>query len=96
MLYKKTGSSFGTIDRTLQHILSAQVYWHELLTKGTISEFNLPIKENAVEEIIADLNNTSHWLANDLSPLNEQQLTEMSASDSSAKPVRLHPACREP
>lgn len=83
MLYEKTGSSFGTIDRTLQHILSAQIYWHTIFTKGQIIEFNQPIRENAVDQIIADLMTSSQQLIDSLSVLNDQQLTErIQVSDS--------------
>lgn len=83
MLYEKTGSSFGTIDRTLQHILSAQIYWHTIFTKGQINEFNQPIRENAVDQIIADLMTSSQQLIDSLSVLNDQQLTErIQVSDS--------------
>ena len=83
MLYEKTGSSFGTIDRTLQHILSAQIHWHIIFTKGQINEFNQPIRENVVDQIIADLMASSQQLVDSLSLLNEQQLTErIQVSDS--------------
>ena len=83
VLYENTGSSFGTIDRTLQHILSAQIYWHSIITNGGIHDFNQPVKEDVVEEVIRDLIANSHRLANDLSTMNENQLTEtISASDS--------------
>lgn len=82
-LYQHTGSSFGTIDRTLQHMLSGQRYWHAILVKGEIPAFHLPEKENAVEQVIADLVASSKQLLNELSVLNEQQLTEnVAASDS--------------
>ena len=55
ILYEKTGSSFGTIDRRLQHILSAQIYWYAIIGKGQFKEFNQPVKENAVDEVITDL-----------------------------------------
>jgi len=83
ILYEKTGSSFGTIDRTLQHMLSAQIYWLTLFTKGQITEFSQPIRENAVDQIIADLIISSQQLIDGLSVLNEQQLTErIKVSDS--------------
>jgi uncharacterized damage-inducible protein DinB len=83
ILYEKTGSSFGTIDRTLQHILSAQVYWHAIIVKGQINEFNPSAKENAVAQVITDLVMSSQQLANDLSILSDQQLMEIiPASDS--------------
>ncbi|MBT1708849.1 hypothetical protein KK062_11480 [Fulvivirgaceae bacterium PWU5] len=44
ILYEKRGSSFGTIDLTLQHILMAQIYWHALIARGEINEFNAPVK----------------------------------------------------
>jgi len=75
-LYEKTGSSFGTIDRTLQHMLSGQIYWHTILVKGQINAFNLPVREHAVEEVIADLVKSSQQLITDLSIFNDQQLME--------------------
>jgi len=82
-LYTKTGSSFGTIDRTLQHILAAQRYWHPIVVKGTINDFDQPERENAVEQVIADLMASSKTLAHDFSGFDEQQLLEtVSASDS--------------
>lgn len=83
IIYETTGSSFGTIDRTLQHILSAQIYWHEIIVKGQINEFNQPPKENAVDEIIAALVTSSQQLVSSLSKSDEQQLIErIQASDS--------------
>jgi len=82
VLYEETGSSFGTIDRTLQHILSAQVYWYSILAKGKINAFDLPTKDNAVEAVIADLIISSEQLIT-LSISNEQQLIErIQVSDS--------------
>ena len=86
VLYEETGSSFGTIDRTLQHILAAQNYWHDVIVKGQINEFNLPAKENAVDNVIADLVVSSQQLVSSLSALNEQQLTEsIRVSDSTQR-----------
>jgi uncharacterized damage-inducible protein DinB len=83
ILYEKTGSSFGTIDRTLQHILSAQIYWHAIISKGQINEFNRPVRENAADEVIADLLISSQQLVSSLPILNEQQLMEsIQVSDS--------------
>jgi uncharacterized damage-inducible protein DinB len=82
-LYEKTASSFGTIDRTVQHILSAEMYWHAVIVKGEINNFNQAARENAVEEVIADLVASSQKLLNDLSSFNEQQLFEViTTSDS--------------
>jgi uncharacterized damage-inducible protein DinB len=83
VLYEKTGSSFGTVDRTLQHILAAQTYWYALIARGEVNEFNVSVKENAVDAVIADLVLSSQQLVNSLSVLNEQQLIErIQASDS--------------
>lgn len=82
-LYTKTGSSFGTIDRTLQHILDAQIYWHTLLVTGRILEFNSPSREHAVDEVIAELNSSSQQLIESLTSLKEGQLAErIQVSDS--------------
>src|SRR5690242_16633083 len=83
LLYKVTGSSFGTIDRTLQHLLSAETYWHDLIVHGKINEFNLSIREHAAKEVIADLVKSSHKLISSFTAFNEQQLTDrIQASDS--------------
>lgn len=83
ILYERTGSSLGTIDRTLQHILSAQIYWYAIIVKRLLTEFNQPVKEHAADEVIADLVISSQQLVNDLSVLNEQQLIEsIQVSDS--------------
>lgn len=76
-LYEMTNSSFGTIDRTLQHILAAEMYWHPVIVKREINAFNQAVKENAVEEVIVDLVASSQKLLNDLSSFNEQQLLEI-------------------
>jgi uncharacterized damage-inducible protein DinB len=82
-LYQNTGSSFGTIDRTLQHILSAQIYWHAIIAKGEINAFDQSVKENAADQVLSDLVINSQQLINDLSVFNDQQLLEIiQASDS--------------
>jgi len=83
ILYQKTGSSFGTIDRTLQHILDAQFYWHTIMFQGQINEFSQPLRENVADKIINELNVSSQQLVNSFTLLNEQQLLEcIRASDS--------------
>lgn len=82
-LYEITSSSFGTIDRTLQHILAAEIYWHPVIVKGEIYAFNQDVKENAVEEVIVDLLASSQKLLSDLSSFSEEQLLKViSAADS--------------
>ncbi|MBT1686137.1 DinB family protein [Dawidia soli] len=86
VLYEETGSSFGTIDRTLQHILAAQNYWYDVIVKEQINEFKLPAEGNAVDHVIANLVVSSRQLASSLSALNEQQLTErIRVSDSTQR-----------
>lgn len=83
MLYQKNTSSFGTIDRTLQHMLSAEMYWNAVITKGEVNAFDQPTRENAVAEVMSDLVASSQKLLNDFSRFTEQQLIEViSASDS--------------
>ena len=83
ILYTPTGSSFGTIDRTIQHILSAQIYWYAIISKGQINEFNQPERENAVEQVMADLIHSSQLLVDNFSIFSEEQLIEIiRASDS--------------
>lgn len=82
-LYEITSSSFGTIDRTLQHILAAEMYWHPVIMKEEINAFNQDVRENAVEEVIVDLLASSQKLLSDLSSFNEEQLLKIiSAADS--------------
>jgi uncharacterized damage-inducible protein DinB len=82
-LHETTRSSFGTIDRTLQHILSAEIYWYPFIVKGEINTFSESAREDAVEKVITDLVASSQHLLNDLSAFNEQQLMEViQASDS--------------
>jgi uncharacterized damage-inducible protein DinB len=84
IIYRPNSSSFGTIDHTLQHILSGQLYWHEVIVHQEINDFNLPLKENAVDEIMTDLIVSSQQLIDSISKFNEQQLLErIQASDSS-------------
>lgn len=83
MLYENTGSSFGTIDKTLQHILAAQRYWYPILASGQIMEFDQASKEHAVDAVIAELVTSSHQFVDSFSILSEQQLLErIQASDS--------------
>lgn len=83
IFYQHSGSSFGTIDRTLQHLLSAQLYWLPIIIKSQVDSFNQSYKENAVEEVIADLIKSSNDLVNDFSIFNEEQLLDLiQASDS--------------
>lgn len=83
IIYQPTGSSFGTIDRTLQHILSAQIYWHSLIVKGKVLEFDAPLRENAFEDIVRDVLATSSDFLGAVSVMTEQQVTEfIGATDS--------------
>jgi uncharacterized damage-inducible protein DinB len=74
LLYAGTGSSFGTIDKTLQHMLAAQIYWHEILVEGKINAFDRPLREHAAHEVVNELMLTSDRLVRDLSILSEDQL----------------------
>jgi uncharacterized damage-inducible protein DinB len=83
LLYERTGSSFGTVDRTLQHILAGQIYWYSITVKGKILEFDRPITVNAVDEVASGLVSSSRQLLDSLSALSEDQLLEqIQASDS--------------
>jgi uncharacterized damage-inducible protein DinB len=76
VLYKETPSSFVTIDRTLQHIHSAQVFWDLIFTNQPVNEFNLPLRNDEVADVIADVNLTSRRLMVTCAKFSEQQLTE--------------------
>lgn len=83
ILYKKTGSSFGTIDRTLQHIVAAQVYWYDITVNNHVNEFDQPLRDNAIGLVIDEVVSSSQRLIDALSVLGEQRLLEtIRASDS--------------
>jgi uncharacterized damage-inducible protein DinB len=83
ILYTQTGSSFGTIDRTLQHILAAETYWYSIIVKGQIPEFDLSERVQAIDRVAADLVLRSQELLHSLSILTDEQLLErIKASDS--------------
>jgi uncharacterized damage-inducible protein DinB len=83
ILYTQTSSSFGTIDRTLQHMLAAETYWHSIIVKGHIPEFDQAEREHAIDSVVADLVLRSQELLHSLSILTDQQLLErIKASDS--------------
>jgi uncharacterized damage-inducible protein DinB len=84
VMYQHTGSSFGTIDRTIQHILSAEIYWYEVISHQQINEFNGPVRDNVIDEVIADLISGSKRLVDAFSKFKEEQLLEIiRAADSS-------------
>jgi len=83
VLYKDTGSSFGTVDRTLQHMLDAQAYWHAIIFQGQINEFRHDAHENEVDKVINGLRKSSQQLVNSIKLLDENQLLErIKAADS--------------
>jgi len=82
IIYTQSGSSFGTIDRTIQHILEAQIYWYNVIVKSKIDGFNLE-PEKDITRLVAALIENSQTLVNEISLFNDQQLTEtIQASDS--------------
>lgn len=83
ILYQETGSSFGTIDRTFQHILNAQKYWYEIIVNNTIDTSDEPIRHDEVEKVMADVVTSAKDLERSISGMDEHQLTEsIRASDS--------------
>ena len=83
LLYQQTNSSFGTIDRTLQHLLAAQRYWYEIIVNEHIPSFDQPEKKNAVDEVIHELLLSSQQLIEGTSSFDEEQLMKrIKASDS--------------
>ena len=77
LLYRETGSSFGTIDRTMQHLVASQTYWYDIIFRAQINDFNKPDRINVVEEVIADLVAGSKQLLNSLETLSEEQLSDV-------------------
>jgi len=82
-LYEFTGSSFGTIDKTIQHLLSAELYWYAIIFSGTINDFNQPDRQHLADQVMIDLLASSRRLVNDLSRFTENELVSLiQASDS--------------
>lgn len=83
VLYRPTGSSFNTVDRTLQHIWSGQEYWFEVLINQRVVEFNQPLRDQAVEQVIEDLRTSSQKLQAHFTRFTDEQLLEhIQVSDS--------------
>ncbi|MEI9919914.1 MAG: DinB family protein [Bacteroidota bacterium] len=85
ILYTETGSSFATIDLTIQHLLTAQLYWHELITSGRIKDFDFVLKDHAVEEMMNELVKSSQLLIDSFTSFDERQLIEIIKSSDSTQ-----------
>ena len=51
LLYTETHSSFGSIDRTIQHIVHAQNYWLAIINEGDISMLDDTFKTDAIDAV---------------------------------------------
>jgi len=54
-LYKKTPSSFGSVDLTLQHMNHAQNFWLAIITGSDVGKLDETIKSNAFDIVIHEL-----------------------------------------
>lgn len=83
LLYQDNGSSFRTIDRTLQHILAAQRYWYSILVDEHIPSFDQPEKQDEVDQVVSELLLSSQQLIDGIALFSEEQLIKtIKASDS--------------
>ena len=83
LLYREISSSFGSIDKTLQHIVSAQQFWYSILVDGHIPEFDQAFREQELDDTLIALVANSERLLNKLSQSTEEHLLEpIQASDS--------------
>ena len=62
ILYRKTPSSFDTIDHTLQHILRVQKFWLAFISEQDTSNFNWAVREGEVENILSELKTVSNQM----------------------------------
>jgi uncharacterized damage-inducible protein DinB len=77
LLYKKTASSYPSIDYTLQHILRGQKFWFLFITGQDTSNFNWSVYEGEVERIMEDLLTSSAAMKQTYSAFSEQELLEV-------------------
>jgi uncharacterized damage-inducible protein DinB len=77
LLYKKTASSYPSIDYTLQHILRGQKFWFLFITGQDTSNFNWSVYEGEVERIMEDLLTSSSAMKQTYSTFSEQELLEV-------------------
>lgn len=55
ILYKKTLSSFGSIDLTLQHMNQAQLFWFAIITEADVTKLDEAIEFNTTYGIFNGL-----------------------------------------
>jgi uncharacterized damage-inducible protein DinB len=77
LLYKKTTSSYPSIDYTLQHILRGQKFWLLFITGQNTSNFNWAVYEGEVERIMEELIESSAEMKKVYSSFSEQELLEV-------------------
>ena len=77
LLYKKTASSYPSIDYTLQHILRGQKFWYLFITGQNTSDFDWSVYEGEVERIMEDLLTSSAAMKQTYSAFSEQELLEV-------------------
>lgn len=77
LLYKKTASSYPSIDYTLQHILRGQKFWFLFITGQHTANFNWSVYEGEVERIMEDLLTSSAAMKQTYSAFSEQELLEV-------------------
>jgi uncharacterized damage-inducible protein DinB len=77
ILYKKTPSSYPSIDYTLQHILRGQKFWYLFITGQDTSNFNWSVYEGEVDRIMQELVDSSALMKGKYSTFSEEELLEV-------------------
>lgn len=76
LLYKKVPSSFNSIDKTIQHILKAQLFWTDFIALRHISNFDWLFNQNQAQNNLLQLKNQSVDMKNEFLTYSEEELME--------------------
>ena len=85
LLYADTGSSFPTIDKTIQHMTASQDNWEAIILRGEFRELNQPDKIDAIHEVLDELIVSSGKLLDGVTSLPEAALQEIITVTDSAQ-----------
>lgn len=81
LLYKKTISSFDSIDRTVQHMNHAQNFWFTILTEADLSKLDETIKLNSADSVMNELVAGSQKLLNKIEKYTKEELLKQVSSN---------------
>ncbi len=76
LLYKKTPSSFTTIDYTLQHILRTQRFWLTFISEADTTHFDWRVIEGNIERIFSELEEVSQNMKTKFTMFDEAELVK--------------------